>query len=329
MVKPAKRRPIRRRLVTTSIYALSWLLLTLLSPLWLVLGLVVGLLRRRSFIVLRLLLFGWFYFGFELIALVLIAWIFMTQPRGEPRARTLYRLQAWWASSTLSVAAKALQLKFIVEGADCAMPGPTILLVRHASILDTLLPSVFVQRPHNYRVRYILKQELLFDPCIDIVGNALPNYFVDRTGNLERELEGIRALVHNLGPDGVLLFPEGTRFSREKQQKVLRKLDADASPLLPAARRLSHVLPPKPAGVLTLLEALPSVDCVFLAHTGLEAFAKIKDLLNGEVVASTVHVQLWRVDANDIPKKSDERLRWLYAEWEKVNALVRNPTETS
>ena len=328
MVKPAKRRPTRRRLVTTSIYAVSWLLLTLLSPFWLVLGLLVGLARRRSFIIVRLLLFAWFYFGLELIALVLVAWIFVTRSPGETREEGLYRLQAWWANLTLSVAAKALELKFVVEGAECAVPGPTILLVRHASILDTLLPSVYVQRPNQYRVRYVLKQELLFDPCIDVVGNALPNYFVDRTGDLGRELEGIRALVRNLGPDGVLIFPEGTRFSPGKRKKALQKLEADASPHLPAARRLSHVLPPKPAGVLTLVEELPSVDCVFLAHTGLEAFAKIKDLLSGEVVASTVYVQLWRVDASDIPKASDQRLHWLYAEWKKVNAFVRNPTET-
>ncbi|MGB3053059.1 MAG: lysophospholipid acyltransferase family protein [Polyangiales bacterium] len=329
MVKPAKRGPIRRRVVTTSIYALSWLSLTLLSPLWLVLALLVGLARRRSFIVLRLLLFAWFYFGVELIALVLIAWTFVTRTSGEPRLRGLYRLQAWWANLSLSVAARALHMKFIVAGADCAMPGPTILLVRHASILDTLLPSVFVQRPHDYRVRYVLKQELLFDPCIDIVGNALPNYFVDRTGDVERELEGMRALVQDLGPDGVLIFPEGTRFSAKKREKALRKLEAEASPLFAAARELTHVLPPKPAGVLTLLEELPSVDCVVLSHTGLEAFAKLKDLLSGEIVGSTVHVQLWRVDANDIPTAVDERLRWLYAQWEKVNAFVRNPTEIS
>jgi len=33
----------------------------------------------------------------------------------------------------------------------------------------------------------VLEQELLFDPCIDIVGNALPNYFVDGGGNTPRE----------------------------------------------------------------------------------------------------------------------------------------------
>jgi len=328
MVKPTKRGPLRRRLVTISIYSLSWVLLTLLSPVWLPLGFVVGMVRGRSFILLRVLIFAWFYFGLELIALVLVAWTFVTRPSGEPRLRSLYQLQSWWASVTLKVASALLRLAFVVEGADCAVPGPSNLLIRHASILDTLLPSVYVQRPYGFRVRYVLKQELLFDPCIDIVGNALPNYFVDRTGDIGRELEGMRALVEDLGTDGVLMFPEGTRFSKKKQANALRKLDAESSPLFDAARELTHVLPPKPGGVLTLLDALPHVDCVFFAHTGLEAFAKIEDLLSGAVVGSTVHVQLWRVDANEIPGTTDERIRWLYAQWGKVNAFVRNPTET-
>jgi 1-acyl-sn-glycerol-3-phosphate acyltransferase len=193
-----------------------------------------------------------------------------------------------------------------VDGAACAVPGPSILLVRHASILDTLLVCTYVQQPYRFRVRYVLKQELLFDPCIDIVGNALPNYFVDRGGDTPRELEGVRSLVDDLGTDGVLIFPEGTRFSPEK-----------------------HVLPPKPGGVLTLLDALPEVDCVFLVHSGLEAFAKVKDLLSGEVIGSTVRVHLWRVDANEVPLTHDERLRWLFAQWGKVDACVRNAMETT
>lgn len=329
MVKPTKRGPLRRRLVTISIYSLFWVLLTLLSPVWLPLGFVVGMARRRSFILLRLLIFAWFYFGLELIALVLVAWTFATRPSGERRLQSLYQLQSWWASVTLRVASALLRLTFVVDGADCAAPGPSNVLIRHASILDTLLPSVYVQRPHGFRVRYVLKQELLFDPCIDIVGNALPNYFVDRTGDTEREREGMRALVEDLGTDGVLMFPEGTRFSKKKQENALRKLDAEGSPLFDAACKLTHVLPPRPGGVLTLLDALPDVDCVFFAHTGLEAFAEIKDLLSGAIVGSTVHVQLWRVDANEIPRTTDERIRWLYAQWGKVNAFVRNTTETS
>jgi 1-acyl-sn-glycerol-3-phosphate acyltransferase len=315
--------------VTVSLYALSWLLLTVSVPVWVALGLLIGLFRRRSFIILRLLVFAWFYFGFELIALLLVGALFLFRPVGEARAGALYRLQGWWASLNLKAAKRLLRLRIEVEGAQCAVPGPTILLIRHASILDTLLPCAYVQRPYGFRVRYVLKQELLFDPCIDIVGNALPNYFVDRTGNKVRELEGIRSLVAELGTDGVLIFPEGTRFSAEKRSKALRVLSAASPELHEAAQAMTHVLPPKPGGVLTLLDALPETDCVFFAHTGLEVFAKIKDLLGGEVVGSTVRIQMWRIDAREIPRNDEERLVWLYREWAKVNALVGNQTETA
>jgi hypothetical protein len=94
MVKPRKGGPARRRVVTISIYAGSWLLLSVLSPLWLVLGLVVGVARRRSFIILRLLVFGWYYFGFELMALLLVAWTFAAHTNRESRFERLYWLQA-------------------------------------------------------------------------------------------------------------------------------------------------------------------------------------------------------------------------------------------
>jgi 1-acyl-sn-glycerol-3-phosphate acyltransferase len=327
MVKPRKGGALGRRLLTVSIYALSWLLLTISIPAWLILGLLVGALRRRHFIILRLLVFAWFYFGFELMALSLIVGVFVIRRDSASRFDLLYRLQAWWASLNLRAAQRLLQLSIEVEGAERALPGPAIILVRHASILDTLLPCTYVQRPFRFRLRYVLKQELLFDPCIDIVGNLLPNYFVDRRGNRQRELEGLRSLVHDLGSDGILIFPEGTRFSTEKRRKSLERLNAEGSKWAESAQALTHVLPPKPGGVLALLDALPNVDCVLLAHTGLEAFAKIKDLLSGDVVGSTVRIMLWRVDAKDIPRTDDARLEWLFAEWGRVNAFVRNPTE--
>jgi len=329
VVKPAKSGPVGRRVVTISIYAGSWLLLTLLTPLWVLVGAVVGLVRRRSFILLRLLVFAWFYFGFELFALALVGWTLIVRSDEEARLAALYRLQAWWASTTLKVAQRLLRLIIVVDGADVAVPGPSILLVRHASILDTLIPCSTIQRRYRFRVRYVLKQELLFDPCIDVVGNTLPNYFIDRTGNTAEELEGLRTLVAGLGSDGVLIFPEGTRFSREKRLAALEKLETQRFELLEMAKRLTHVLPPKAGGVLTLLDALPGVDCVFVAHSGLEAFAKIENLLSGAVVGSTVRVHLWRVDARNIPSTAEERLRWLYAEWSKVDAFVRNAMETT
>ncbi len=328
MVKPRKQGPARRRVITVSIYALAWLALTVLSPVWLLLCLLLGIIRRRSFIVLRLLIFAWFYFGLELFALALVLGVIACSRARERRFTRLYRLQAWWGTVNLKAAQRLLALDIRVAGAELAVRGPSILLVRHASILDTLLPCTYVQRPYGVRLRYVLKQELLFDPCIDIVGHALPNYFVDRGGDTPIELDGIRRLVHDLGTDGVLVFPEGTRFSPAKRKKALDKLASEGSSFLPAASAMTHVLPPKPGGVLTLLDALPGIDCVIVAHTGLESFAKIKDLLSGAVVGSTVRVQFWRVHARDIPNGDDERLHWLYAQWKDVDAFVGNAAET-
>ena len=327
-VKPRKDGRFRRRAITIGIYALGWLLLTATLPLWSVCAFAVGLIRRARFVVLRLLLFGWFYLGLELFALALIGVVLVSR-RGAARSKGLFGLQLWWANLNLRVAAWLLRLRFDVRDADGASPGPCILFVRHASILDTLLPSVYVQRPTGLRVRYVVKQELLFDPCIDIVGNILPNYFVDRTGDTVAELAGIRQLVANLGTEGVLIFPEGTRFSERKRTRALQKLERQGSALCAEARAMTRVLPPKPGGVLTLLDALPNVDCVFLAHVGLERFARIRDLLDGSVVGSTVRAKLWRIPRSDVPNEETERLRWIYGEWSKVDAFVRNAVETT
>jgi len=324
MVKPRKQGAVRRRAITIPLYAVSWVLLTLLAPVWVVAGVIIGAMRRRSFVTLRLLVFAWFFFGIAMVALMRLAAAFIVL-RPEPRElqNRLFRLQQWWAASVLDAARKLLKLDIQIEDADAALPGPAILLMRHASILDTLLPSVYLQAPTQWRVRYVLKQELLFDPCLDIVGNALPNYFVDRIGDREREFEGIRALVRDLGDEGVLIYPEGTRFSVEKLARARQRLREQAPELVRPAESLTHVLPPRPGGVLTLLDALPGVDCVLFAHQGLERLQRVKDVLSGAVIGSTVRGKVWRVSRCDIPATDEERIQWLYAQWSMVDAFVK------
>lgn len=322
-MKPRKERATARRLATISLYASSCAVLTVLAPVWLVVAGLVGIIRQRSFIVLRLVAFAWFYLGFEIFALCRVGWQWWRLRHEGARCQAeILRLQTWWARIVLRVAQRLLRLEVTIDGVAEASLGPAILLVRHASILDTLLPCVYLQAPHQWKVRYILKQELLVDPCLDIVGHILPNYFVDRTGNTAAELEGIRTLVADLGDDGVLIYPEGTRFSPEKRRRALDRLSREAPELAARAKALKGVLPPKPGGVLTLLDALPGVDCVFVAHRGLESFAKIEDLLSGSVVGSHVRIWAWRVPADRVPREPHEALLWLYAQWGHVSELV-------
>lgn len=51
-----------------------------------------------------------------------------------------------------------------VEGVNALQPGPLVVLMRHASLADTLLPAVVIAS-HGIRLRYVLKRELLWDPC--------------------------------------------------------------------------------------------------------------------------------------------------------------------
>ncbi len=328
MVKPTKERPARRRATTITLYVAAWVLLTVLSPVWLLAGVVIGAIRRRSFVTLRLLLFAWLFFGIAIVALLrlAVAFLLLRARPGELQSR-LFALQQWWSTTLLRSASALLRLDIEIEDADRALPGPTILLMRHASILDTLLTSVYLQGPTQWHVRYILKQELLFDPCLDIVGNALPNYFVDRTGDREREFDGIRALSQNLGDEGILIYPEGTRFSRAKLARARERVRDQMPELTQAAETLTHVLPPRPGGVLTLLDALPEVDCAIFAHRGLEGLAKVKDVFSGSVVGSIVRGKVWRVRRSEIPDSESARVHWLYAQWALVDAFVKD-TET-
>ena len=71
----------------------------------------------------------------------------------------------------------------------------------------------------------MLKRELLSEPCLDIAGQRLPNYFVRRDTGEEVERERIGQLARDMGSDdGFLLYPEGTRFTAERRQRALEKI---------------------------------------------------------------------------------------------------------
>jgi 1-acyl-sn-glycerol-3-phosphate acyltransferase len=119
--------------------------------------------------------------------------------------------------------------------------------MRHVSTADTLLPVLLFSRRHGVRLRYVMKRELLWDPCLDVVGQRVPSAFVRRdSGQPEREVALVVELGRGLGPrSGVLVYPEGTRFTAEKRLRALERIAAsNQSYLLERAGALEQVLPP-------------------------------------------------------------------------------------
>jgi len=240
-----------------------------------------------------------------------------------------FRLQCWWAGWLFGGARRLFGLRLQVEGSDLCRDGPLLLLVRHASVIDTLLPAVLVSGRTGLRLRYVMKRELLWDPCLDVVGQRLPNAFVRRgRGDAAAEIDRVRELARGLGPrDGVMIFPEGTRFTPRKRRQILARLAESAEPKhVERGRALRHVLPPRLGGVLALLEAAPGADAVFCVHTGLEGLRTLKDLWSGALVGRAIDVAFWRVPAAEIPAERAARVDWIFDQWARVDAWLEAHT---
>ena len=317
-----------RRLITIPAYFAICLLAIVTAPLWIPLAALADARRKQTKAALRCLVFFTFYLHCEVAGIVAstVIWLISLPPTSRRRERALARqfaLETWWATTVFEGAARIFGFRLETQGAQALAATPLLLLLRHASIADTLLPAVLVQAPHGTRLRYVVKRELLWDPCLDLVGNRTPNFFVRRgSPDSAREILGVARLASDLGPgEGVVIFPEGTRFTPEKSARVRERLREDGDrELLAFAESLRHVLPPRVGGSLALLDS--GADVVFGAHTGFEAAGSFWDLWGGSLVGRVIRARFWRVPAAEIPAEHSARIRWLFEHWARIDAWV-------
>lgn len=317
---------VTRRIVTIGVLAVTFIVTSLLFPALAIVAvgfdLFRGIISGKPWVASRIVVFAWVYLLGEIWAVVALAAVGFL-PKRLALAST-YLLQERWAGWNLGAVKNLFGLTFVVESDDVVVPGPIILLARHASLIDSLLPAAFVTRKHGIRLRYVLKKELLVDPALDIAGNRLPNVFVDReSADSARERKAIRELVGDLGNDeGALIFPEGTRYSEAKRARYVRRFEGEGN-VGELAGRLRRVLPPRPGGTLALLEQT-SADVVVLAHRGFEGFATVKDVWSGDLVGRTVVLKFWRIPRESIPVDRSGRVEWLFEVWAGVDDWVVN-----
>lgn len=323
---------IARRAVTLSALAVSAMAMLVLGPALVVCALVVDLARRSRFALTRALLMVVVYLAYEVAGVALATAIWIRGGDASRQRDANFRLQWWWAAGLFDATRALFGLRVETHDLHLAREGPVFVLARHASVGDTLLAAALLSRPHGLRLRYVLKRELLWDPCLDIVGWRLPNAFVRRgardTGG---DLLAVRALAEGLGAhDGVLIFPEGTRLTEQARLRALERLSASersTTAQREVARSLVHVLPPRVEGVLSLLEADTQADVVFLAHTGFDGVRTLADLRGGALVGRRVVVRAWRCGRGEVPVDREGRVRWLMAQWARMDAVVGG-TET-
>ena len=190
-----------------------------------------------------------------------------------------------------------------------------------------------------------MKAALQFDPSIDVVINRLPHAFVHphRTVPAPREaptdLDGrpassrvedgpviheIRRLASGLDNDGALvIFPEGGNFTPNRWRRGIRRLE-EARRFREAerARRMANLLPPRSGGAFAAIDAAPTADVIFVAHTGLDDLVTVGDVWRALPMEQVILAKWWRVPAAEVPRDRDEVVRWLYDWWERIDAWI-------
>ena len=247
-----------RRFITIPVYFAVFTALLAIFPVLLVLCAVADLVRGVAFPAVRMLILSLIYFSCEVFGLSAVFFsmivVYMFRLSRAQRDRMVYAIQSAWVRTTFWCGLRVLGMQIKIEGAEClSVEKPVVFFCRHVSYADTLIIPALVQGGLGVRLRYVVKKELTCDPIMDVIGHLLPNHFVDRASrHPEREIEAIRKLVDQLSPkDGILIFPEGTRFSASKKAQALAALERSKSTpsgFLETAIGLKHLLPPQLGG---------------------------------------------------------------------------------
>lgn len=317
---------VRRRLVSIPGVVIGAVLLLVLLPIWLPIALLVDLFTApRRLPRARLLLFALCWTWLESITLVRVFWVGITG--GAHDLARMTKAQRWWASGLLGALRITTGLRVEVEGVDAFHPGPAVLFARHACLADSIVSCWVVVGPAAMQARFVMKRELLVDPCLDMASTRLRNYFLDRgASDSSAELAAITELTSDMGAEGCgVIFPEGTRASPEKRARALARIAERDPARAERLAALQHLLPPRPAGSAAMLAGVPDADVVLAWHTGFEGMDTFSGIMRNVPPLSgrTIRFVARRVPRSEVPDDGGEQFtRWLDDAWLQLDREV-------
>jgi 1-acyl-sn-glycerol-3-phosphate acyltransferase len=286
--------------------------------------------RRR---VLRLAALADSYLVMELLVLVTgtALWFWRTATR---------RSAGWWEAANFSILGRALAgvlaaahrtvgFELMVDQKSTlpspAEPAPLLVLCRHGGLGDSFAVANFLLNRQQRRVRIVLKGTLQWDPALDLLLNRLSACFIpSRSHDGNREADAIGDLARRLRPgDALLLFPEGRNWTPGRQRRAIRHLRSRGKvEAAKVAEHLSHVLPIRPAGVLSCLEARADLAVAVVAHTGLDKLVTIGAVWQALPLRVPMRLRAWSYPSEMVPRDHDATMAWLTMEWAVVDEWI-------
>ena len=281
---------------------------------------------------LRLLWFLLVYLVVESLALLALLGLWIASGFGRRVANERwqaahYAVMRWYLAALVRSAQRTFNLRFDLDLDEARGMGsdrrPLLVLARHAGPGDSFL-LVHGLLQLGRRPRIVLRGALRWAPTIDIALHRVPSHFVEPGAPRGAGTTAIADLAAGMGEDDALvIFPEGRNFTDSRRIHSIARLeelgDHDAAE---DARELRHVLAPRAGGTLAAIEAAPSADVAFIAHTGLEDLAGVVDLWRGLPMDAALAVKVWHVPAGQIPAAREARVAWLAWWWRRIDAWL-------
>lgn len=324
---------LRRRGISVSTVVVVLVASVVFAPLlFTIAGIVDVVSRRKGWPHVRLLAMVILALAIELVGILGAAVLWIAFGGGRFFHTRLaqnahFALQRWWTGTLLTAAEHTVGLRIQVEDPTPAARGNAIVIGRHTSIGDAMIPAVLLGNLLDLHPRYVVKRTLMWDPCIDIVGHRLPHHFVERNADDNTsELTALRSIATGLDDHtSVVIFPEGTFFTPKRRLRSIERVRTGSRPeLAERAEALQHLLPPRPAGTLALLDGAPHADVVVLGHLGFEQFNSLKAIQRAVPFRAPIRVWLWRVPRDEVPTEREERVDWLYEQWLALDRSIES-----
>jgi len=320
-------RPAIRRPISITVLSLAFLVGLLITPLVLPVLALVDLATHSSLRRSRVWLIYLSVLGNEGLGtwIAIVMTVFYAGRLDRPAAQaSFHRLMVWWGGRHLTYLRWFAGLRWVVENPEELTEANAIVLSRHASHVDAILPILIFGNVGGHHVRYTLKDDLQWSPAMDIVGNLLPHVFVDRGSGADSPLwKEIRELAAGVDDDTVaIIFPEGTFFTPERLERAATRISQTHPELESTARSLNYLLPPRPAGTQALMDGAPDADLVLLAHEGMEVFGDLAEIRAAMPLRHPVQVRAWRIDRADVPADEDAFAAWLLDRWVDMDRWI-------
>jgi 1-acyl-sn-glycerol-3-phosphate acyltransferase len=328
-VKPPPR--LVRRLVVAPLVGLLEVVLLILSPLLL---LVAALLSPffGGWRPVRLLSIGLVYAWRHVTAMVACLWLWLRGGFGrrfgeEDLVDAHYGVMRWFVDGIYRAVVRIAHVHVDVRDSEAEEARvtegerPVLVLGRHAGAGDSLLIIYELLCRERRRPRVVMKDLLRWDPLIDMLGERLPNRFVDpRGGDIEHEIATMAGELDARA--ALIIFPEGGNFTAERRVRSIERLEeAGHDDEAAKARSMRNVMAPRPGGSIAAIAAAPDADVVIVGHVGFPpSFSHIWRMLLPD--EQSVELREWVYDASDLPASFDDRIDWLFEHWLELDAWV-------